>query len=137
MEKPKKPSPIVNPIAKPYWDAAREDRFVLQKCSDCGQFIFYPRLFCPHCHSDNLTWERASGKGTVYSYTVVLSNPPSPFLDDVPYVVAIIRLEEGVQMLSNIVSCRPEEVCCDMPVEVVFERLNDEFKLPMFRPTAK
>ncbi|MCK9233005.1 MAG: Zn-ribbon domain-containing OB-fold protein [Syntrophales bacterium] len=137
MEKPKKPSPVVNPVARPFWDAAWEDQLVLQKCTDCDRFIFYPRLFCPHCHSDNLTWERASGKGTVYSYTVVLNNPPSPFLDDVPYVVAIIRLEEGVQMLSNIVGCKPEEVRCDMPVEVIFEQRGGDFKLPMFQPMAK
>ena len=134
MNKPLKPSPVVSSVERPFWDAARKGELVLQKCLDCNKFIFYPRIFCPHCHSDALTWVKASGKGKVYTYTVVFSNPPSAFLQDIPFIIAIIKLAEGVQMLSNIVGCRPEEVTCDMPVEVVFEKLNDEFTLPKFKP---
>ena len=134
MEKPQKPSPIITTLSKPFWDAAREERLILQKCGDCAKFIFYPRIFCPHCHSENLGWEKASGRGTVYSYTVVMNNPPSFFREDVPYIVAVIRLDEGVRMLSNIVGCSPEDVRCDMPVEVAFEKLSDEVTLPKFRP---
>ena len=82
-----------------------------------------------HCHDRN-----ACGRGTVYSYTVVEANAPSAFAGDVPYVVAVIRLEEGVQMLSNVVGCELSQLRCDMPVEVTFERLNEEFTLPKFRP---
>ena len=130
MNKSLKPSPVVTSVERPFWDAANKGQLVLQKCVDCNKIIFYPRLFCPHCHSAALTWKKASGKGTVYTYTVVCSNSHSAFLDDIPFVIAIVKLEEGVQMLSNIVGCRPEEVTCDMPVEVVFERLNEEFILP-------
>ncbi|MBU2511894.1 Zn-ribbon domain-containing OB-fold protein [bacterium] len=136
MDKPQRPVPVVNPWAKPFWDAANEERLTYQKCKDCGANIFYPRIACTECFSDNLEWVEASGKGIVYSYTVVENNAPTAFVPECPYVVAIIKLEEGIQMLSNIVGCDPYDVSCDMPVEVVFEKLNDEFKLPKFKPVA-
>jgi hypothetical protein len=131
-----KPVPVVNPWARPFWDATREGRLLIQRCGDCHKHVFYPRIACPHCFSANLDWVQASGKGTVYSYTVVYNNAPSAFIPDVPYVVAVIQLAEGVRMLSNIVECDQGALCCDMPVEVTFERLNDEFTLPKFRPVA-
>jgi uncharacterized OB-fold protein len=134
METPKKPAPIVNDWARPFWEATRENRLMVQKCKDCEQHIFYPRLACPHCFSDNVEWVDASGKGTVYSYTVVQSNAPSAFVDDIPYVVAVVKLDEGVRMLSNIVGCDPGQVTCDMPVEVTFEKLDEAFTLPKFKP---
>lgn len=136
MERPKKPVPVVNPWAKPFWEAAREKKLIIQKCEDCGKHIFYPRIACPHCFSDAVKWVEASGKGTIYSYTVVVSNAPSAFIADMPYVIAIVKLEEGVQMLTNIVGCDPEEVKCEMAVEVTFEKLDDAFTLPKFRPVA-
>ncbi len=137
MGKIKKPLPVVNPWAKPFWEGARERKLLIQKCKDCEKFIFYPRIVCPYCFSENVEWVEASGKGTIYSYTVVVNNAPSAFIDDMPYVVAIIKLEEGVQMLSNIVDCEPSELKCDMPVEVTFEKLNDEFTLPKFKPAKE
>ena len=134
MDKPVKPVPVVNPWARPFWEAAREEKLIIQKCEDCEKFIFYPRIACPHCFSDNVEWIEAAGKGTIYSYTVVENNAPSAFINDMPYIVAVVKLEEGVQMLSNIVECEPHELTCDMPVEVTFEKLNDEFTLPKFRP---
>ncbi|MFQ5547760.1 MAG: Zn-ribbon domain-containing OB-fold protein [Woeseia sp.] len=131
-----KPLPVVNTWAQPFWDAAREERLIIQKCSECSRHVFYPRIACPHCSADSLDWVEASGKGTVYSCTVVEANAPSAFLADMPFVVAVIRLQEGVQMLSNVVGCDPYEVACDMPVEVAFERLNDEFTLPKFKPVT-
>jgi hypothetical protein len=135
MGKVQKPIPVVNPWARPFWDAAQEERLVLQHCKDCGKHIFYPRIACPDCFSDNIEWVKASGKGTIYSFTVVESNAPTAFIEDIPYVVAVIRLEEGVQMLSNVVDCDPYTLACDMPVTVTFEKLNDEFKLPKFKPS--
>lgn len=130
----KKPMPVVNPWAKPFWEAARQEKLQVQKCQDCGKFVFYPRIVCPYCFSDSLEWVQIDGKGTVYSYTVVENNAPSFFQQDMPYVVAIVRLQEGIQMMSNIVECDPYSVECDMPVEVVFVKANEEFTLPMFRP---
>jgi len=135
MDIPKKPVPIVNPWARPFWEAAQEGKLIFQRCKDCEKNVFYPRIACPHCFSDNLEWVEASGKGTVYTYTVVENNSPSAFMSDVPFVIAIVKLEEeGVQMLTNIVGCDPGAVQCDMPVEVIFEKLNDEFTLPKFKP---
>jgi len=134
MDTPQKPIPVVNPWARPFWEATKQEKLVFQKCSDCQKNIFYPRIACPECFSDNLEWVEASGKGIIYSYTVVESNSPTAFLADMPYVVAIIKLEEGIQMLSNVIDCDPYKLTCDMPVEVVFEKLNDEFTLPKFRP---
>jgi len=126
--------PETNTWSEPYWEAAREEKLLLQKCSDCAKHIFYPRLLCPECFSDNIEWVEASGKGKVYTYTVVTNNAPSIFLKDMPYVIAIVRLDEGVQMLTNIVDCDHEKLACDMPVEVTYRKLNDEFTLPVFKP---
>ncbi len=129
-----KPVPQTNPWSEPFWKAAREEKLIIQKCDDCGYNIFYPRLICPSCFSRNIDWIETSGRGTVYAFTVVENNAPSAFLEDMPFVVAIIRLDEGVQMLSNIVDCDPEEVFCEMPVKVTFKKLNEEFTLPVFKP---
>jgi len=137
MDTPKKPVPVVNPWARPFWEACREKRLTIQECKECGKHVFYPRIACPHCFSDRLDWVEASGKGTVYTYSVVVSNAPSAFIKDMPYVIAVIRLEEGVQMLSNVVECKPEDVRCDMPVEVTFEKLDEQFTLPKFKPIKK
>jgi len=135
MEMPKKPVPIVNPWARPFWEAARKGQLVIQRCQDCKKHIFYPRICCPHCFSDRVEWVEASGKGRIYSYTVVENNAPSAFIRDMPYVIAIVKLEEGVQMLTNIVGCDPHQVRCEMPVQVTFEKLDEEFTLPKFRPS--
>ena len=131
---PAKPVPVVQPWARPFWDAAREHRLVLQHCNACDRPIHYPRIACPHCGGEDLGWKQASGHGTIYSFTIVQSNAPSAFLADMPYVVAVICLAEGVKMLSNVVECDPGQLRCDQPVEVVFERLDDNFVLPKFRP---
>jgi uncharacterized OB-fold protein len=107
---------------------------MIQRCDDCHEHVFYPRVACPHCFSEQLSWVQASGRGSVYSYTVVYNNAPSAFARDVPYVVAVIQLAEGVRMLSNIVQCDLDGLRCDMPVEVTFERLDEAFTLPKFRP---
>lgn len=135
-ERKPKPEPVVQPWAQPYWDAAREHRLVLQYCNSCARHIHYPRIACPHCGSEELGWREASGRGTIYSYTVVEANAPSAFIEDIPYVVAVIRLEEGVQMLSNVVDCDPYTLRCDQPVEVKFTALNDRFTLPCFMPVS-
>lgn len=131
-----KPDPLVNNWARPFWDGTRENKLLIQKCSDCNQHIFYPRMACPFCFSDNLEWVEASGKGTIYSFTVVESNAPSPFVPDMPFVIAVVILEEGVRMLTNIVECDPDALQCDQAVEVSFVKRNDEFTMPMFKPVG-
>jgi uncharacterized protein len=134
MTRQEKPVPESNTWTEPFWRAAHQGKLIIQQCADCSKYIFIPRLICPGCFSKNIDWVEASGKGTVYTYTVVVNNAPSAFIDDMPYVIAVVRLEEGVQMLSNIVECDPEKVHCDMPVEVTFKKLNDEYTLPLFKP---
>ncbi len=134
MDTSTKPLPSVNSWTKPFWQGVREEKLMIQKCTECGQPIFYPRMCCPFCFSDQIEWMEASGRGRIYTYTIVRSNAPSSFIADMPFVIAVVRLEEGVQMLSNIVDCEPTAVYCEMPVEVTFEKLSDEFTLPKFRP---
>ncbi len=136
MTTPSKPDPLVNNWARPFWDGTRDKKLLIQKCSDCEKYIFYPRMACPFCFSDNIEWVETSGKGTIYSFTVVESNAPSPFVQDMPYVIAVVILEEGVRMLTNIVECNPDALQCDQAVEVTFVKRNDEFTMPMFRPVA-
>ncbi len=135
METPK-PVPPIHPWTEPFWQGARESKLMIQRCARCGRAIFYPRLACPFCLSEGLNWVEASGKGTVYTFSVVKNNAPSAFLNDMPFVIAVVKLEEGVQMMTNIVGCDPAQLRCDMPVTVVFEKLNDEITLPKFRPAT-
>lgn len=134
MIKKEKPIPIVSPWAKPFWDATAIGILKIQKCSKCDMNIFYPRLYCPSCGSKEIEWIEALGTGNVYSFTIVENNAPSAFIVDMPYVVAVVELDEGVRMLTNIINCNLEQLTCDMRVKVVFERLNDEFTLPKFEP---
>ncbi len=129
-----KPLPTVTPWSAPFWEGCRRGELLVQKCQDCGSYIFYPKMYCPECLSSHLEWVRASGKGKVYSFMTVHGFQPTEFAADVPYVVAIVELEEGVRMMSNIVGCPPDRVRCDMEVGVVFEKVTDAFTLPKFRP---
>jgi uncharacterized OB-fold protein len=131
-----KPIPPIHPWTAPYWRAARDGKLLIQRCASCARYIFYPRLQCPACFAAEPEWVEASGRGKVYSYSVVLNNPPSAFQQDVPFVIAIVELEEGVRLMTNIIGCDPESVRCDLPVEVVFEKLTDKITLPKFTPVS-
>lgn len=134
MAKQQFPLPVIDGDSKIYWESCKNNKLMIQKCEDCGQHIFYPRQLCPHCMSENLAWVESSGKGIIYSYTVVHRPRHPAFMDKVPYVVALITLEEGVRMMSNIINIDVDQVRCGMPVEVVFEPINDEITLPKFQP---
>jgi uncharacterized OB-fold protein len=135
----KKPLPEIEGWwSKEFWEGCKRHEFLLQQCADCMKINTYsPRILCPNCLSTNLKWIKASGKGKIYSFTVVMAHPPVSFIDDVPYVVAVIKLEEGPRMISNIVECKPDGLSCDMDVEVVFEDVTEEFALPKFRVTKR
>lgn len=136
MNESKKALPTPSPWSKPFWEGCKKHELLIQECEDCDAKIFYPKLFCPNCFSSNLQWVKASGKGKVYTFTVVYSYQPTEFTDDVPYVIAVVKLAEGVQMMSNIIDCKPEDVRCDMDVEVIFENIEDGITLPKFRPVS-
>lgn len=127
-----KPIPVIDADSKQFWEGCNKEQLLIQHCGDCHQYIYYPRIVCPNCMSSNISWHESSGRGKVYSYTIVRFGPPG-FNDDVPFVSALVELEEGVRMITNIVNCDVEDVTCDMPVEVTFEQ-RDTVKLPVFKP---
>lgn len=129
-----KPLPSPDPVTAPYWNAAAERRFVLPRCEDCGRHHFYPRSVCPHCGSSQLAWVEVSGRGEVYSYTVIHRAPSAAFAPDVPYAVALIALEEGPHLMSHVVGCAPGEVRIGLPVQVDFRDAGDGVLLPVFAP---
>ena len=130
-----KPLPRVDEESKGFWEACQRHELYLQRCGDCRALRYYPRALCPSCLSDRIEWVRASGKGTVYTFTVTHQNQSPGFRDSLPYVMAYVELAEGVRMLSNIVGCAPDAVRIGMPVEVVFEDVTPDVTLPKFRPT--
>ncbi len=129
-----KPVPFPDNVTEKFWAAAREKRLLIQKCNDCGALQFLAQSQCRGCLGEGLEWIEASGRGKVYSYTVVHRAPTARFEEDVPYVVALIDLEEGVRMMSAVVGIEPEAVRVDMPVEVVFDEITSTISLPKFRP---
>ncbi|MDP2727573.1 MAG: Zn-ribbon domain-containing OB-fold protein [Dehalococcoidia bacterium] len=129
-----KPLPPITDDTKPFWDGCKRHELLLPKCKACNRIHYYPRMYCPHCMSDDLEWIKASGKGRVYSFTVVHLPPRPAFAPDVPYTVAVIELQEGVHMMSNVVQCPPENVKIGMPVQVVFDDVTEEITLPKFKP---
>ena len=137
MTEYQKPLPTPTYDTRAFWEGTKRHELLIQKCRDCGKLQFYPRGLCTACMSTNLDWVRSSGRGTVYSFTTVY-RPPSPaFTPDVPYVIAIIEMEEGVRMMGNVVGCPPDQVKVGMPVTVVFEDVNETITLPKFSPEAK
>ena len=131
-----KPLPVIDHDSRPYWDAAREGRLDIPLCNDCGKHHFYPRTVCPHCHSDDLKFDTISGRGTVHSFTIARRPAGPAFGDDMPYVVALIDLEEGPRMMSRIETDTPESVQIDAAVEVTFVKATDEVTFPFFRLSA-
>jgi uncharacterized OB-fold protein len=127
-----KPLPHPSPTSGPFWEAARRHELTLQQCGACGKFIYYPRPLCPHCFSDRLEWKKVSGRGTVYSYTVARYSP-TPAFKEVPFVLAIVELDEGPRMTTNVVA-PPEQVRIGMPVTVAFEDVTPECTLVKFKP---
>ncbi|MFQ5933394.1 MAG: Zn-ribbon domain-containing OB-fold protein [Dehalococcoidia bacterium] len=130
-----KPLPQPTPETKPYWDGLKEHKLMIQRCLDCQNAYFYPRPLCPRCFSRNVEWFQASGKGKLYSF--VINHRPAPgFEEDVPYVIAVIELDEGPRMLSNLIGIEPDpdKIKCDIPVRIEYEDVTDEVTLPKFRP---
>ena len=134
MEEYTKPLPLITKLSKPFYDACKEKRLIYQLCTDCEQVIFFPKFLCPNCMSRNLEWKDSKGKGKILTYTVTYDYGPQEFMQDGPYALALIDLDEGYRMMSNIVDCEFDDIHCDMPVEVVFDPVTPEITLPKFRP---
>jgi uncharacterized OB-fold protein len=132
------PAPYVLPEVKPFWDATAEGRLMLPRCVECQTIIWYPRPFCPACGSLKVEWTQASGRGTVYSFTINRRGQADlPAYRDVGvYVLAYVELEEGPRVMTNIVDCEPDEVRIGQQVEVVFHDTGQGSALARFRPTG-
>jgi uncharacterized OB-fold protein len=129
-----KPLPVPDSESTPFWDGMREHRLMLQRCASTGEHLFPPVTFCPGS-LEKPEWVQVSGKGTVFSWIVVRHPVPRDiYADEVPYVVALIALDEGCRMTGNIVDCAPEDVRAGMPVEIVYNQVTPEITLPAFRP---
>ena len=126
------PLPRPTALSKPHWEGCREGVLRVQRCAYCGTFVFIPQPVCTSCFGSDLAWVETSGRGTLYSNTVV-HRPQQPAFD-VPYTVAIVALEEGFHMLSNLVDVPPEAIEIGMPLVVTFREMSDEITLPYFRP---
>jgi hypothetical protein len=134
-ERPPKPRPAPVPDADsaPYWAAAHDGRLVVQRCERCGAHQLYPRDRCLACRGP-VAWVEASGRGTVYSFTVIRQNYARPFRDWIPYVVALVDLEEGPRLMTNIVGSAPEDVHVGQAVRATFEAVSDDAGIALFTP---
>lgn len=131
-----KPLPAPNLDSKPFWDGCKEHELRFQKCRDCGLVRWPASIICPYCYSTDTEWIVAGGRGKVYTFGIFHEVYHPAFEDKVPYVTASVELEEGPRLMTNIVGCSPEEVRCDMPVEVVWDDVTEEFTLPKFKPVS-
>ena len=130
----RKPLPRIDEESRGWWEALARHELYFQRCRDCGTKRVYPRAVCPVCLSSATEWVRASGRGTVYSFTVTHQNQAPGFREELPYVLAIVELDEGVRMMTNVVGCAPDAVRVGMAVEVAFEDVTAEITLAKFRP---
>jgi uncharacterized OB-fold protein len=131
---PTRPLPETRNAGATFWARAAEGVLVVPKCNACSRAFWHPRPRCPHCGSDNVDWIRASGQGTVHTFTVVRQSGDSYFKARVPYAVAMIDLDEGVRMMTNIVDAPLETLRIGMRVEVLFEEAGENIAIPLFRP---
>jgi uncharacterized OB-fold protein len=125
--------PTPDTETQPFWDACKEGRFLLKRCNACGEHHFYPRPFCPKCWSADVEWEAAAGTGTVYTYSVVRQNDLPPFPERVPYVAAIVELDEGPRVMTNVEGDDVDAVEIGMRVQVAFKEISDDVTIPVFR----
>lgn len=130
----RKPVPVPTEVSAPYWDGLKEHRVRLQRCDACGRLQFYPRSGCRHCGSSDLRWEEVTGEGHVYSYTIIHRAPFEAFADDVPYVYAIVELDAGPRLVSNIVTADPQTVRIGDRVTARFDDVDDGMTLLRFEP---
>jgi uncharacterized OB-fold protein len=133
------PAPQISPhpVAAPFWEAAARRELVLPFCEACEAFFFYPRVICPRCGSRDVAWRPATGRGRVHTFCIHHQSALPGFRDAVPFVSAMVELEEGPRLMTFLVGVKPDPTAirCEMPVEVAFTELEDGQMLPVFRPS--
>lgn len=134
MNAPTRPLPRPSPFSAPFWDNAKQGRLSVQRCTACGEFQHPPKPSCTHCWSDKLEWVATKGSGTVYSYTICHWATVPFFKEKVPYIVAMVDLEEGVRITAGILDCALDRIRIDLPVVASFDPASDEITLVNFRP---
>jgi uncharacterized protein len=129
-----KPLPVLTEESRTFWEGCLQGKLLLQYCSECHHYQFYPRMYCMQCNSGTLSWVEAQGHGVIYSYTIIYQNKSPEFVHETPYNVAIVQLEEGPRLLSNIVDIEASQLQVDLAVTVVFDQVTATMALPRFRP---
>jgi uncharacterized OB-fold protein len=130
--------PLPNPIhwgtSKPFWEAAKRHELVMPRCKFCDKLFFYPREACPRCLKSDIDWVPVSGMGRLHSFTVIHQPANAAFQPDTPYVYAMIQLDEGPRMISNLVDCAPADAKVDMRVSAIFDDVTADWTLVKFKP---
>jgi uncharacterized OB-fold protein len=127
MAERKLPAPQPNPETQAYWDGAAKGKLMIKRCAACGEYHHYPRALCPFCFSDRTEWREASGRGAIYSFSVMQRAPA-------PYAIAYVALEEGPTMMTNLVDCDFGALKIGQKVKVAFKPTDGGPPLPMFTP---
>ncbi|MBM3141026.1 MAG: Zn-ribbon domain-containing OB-fold protein [Chloroflexi bacterium] len=129
------PRQEVPELTQPFWDAATRHELLIPRCRPCNRYFWYPRPACPHCLREDWEWAKVSGRGRLHTYTVVRQPQNPNFQGDVPYAYAVVQLDEGVRMISNIVDCPiPDGLQVDMPLVATFDDVTPEWTLVKFKP---
>jgi uncharacterized protein len=138
MHRLPQPNLFPSPDATPFWDACRRRELHLPYCPACDDVFFYPRALCPTCGSRGIEWRRVSGRGRLHAFCIHHHSPLVGFRDAVPFVTALVELEEGARMMSFLTGVEPDPAAirCEMPLEVSFAELEDGQLLPVFRPAT-
>ena len=123
-------------LTQPYWDGVAQHQLRIQQCSDCGNQWHPPLYLCPRCYSKNVAWVASSGRGTLYSYTVVHHAAHVAVADKVPDLVALVTLHEGPRVVSNLLNCRTADVRIGMPLKLLFQEIAPGIWLPQFEPAG-
>lgn len=134
---PAKPKPRPqDPVEQEFWNRCQDGNLYFQQCEGCGSFRHSPRYMCARCGSPEWSWERSTGNGTLFSWTVTHQALHPAFAGEIPFIAAVVELEEGVRMATRLVDCALDELELDLPVTLDFEPISEDFRLPVFRPVA-
>ncbi len=128
--------PVSRPGSEPYWAACSRHELLIQRCNECQTHQFYPRVLCVNCSSRTLEWVQASGRAKVVTWTIIRRAVSAAYAADVPYVIALIKLQEGPVMMSKVTDCELSSVYSGMSVEVRFEDWSEQLSIPVFVPAS-